>query len=106
MADYATVESFAVALVPLAGRLASRGMFPSWPVLLAGSLSPAGTRRRHGRGSWVTGTVNAAARPQHSTQVLSTHRPWDASTGSSDVNEPQINLDHFYHRPSTTWWAC
>jgi hypothetical protein len=28
------------------------------------------------------------------------HRPWDASTRSSDVNEPQINVDHFYHRPT------
>jgi hypothetical protein len=27
------------------------------------------------------------------------HRPWDAPTGSSGVNEPQINVDHFYHRP-------
>jgi hypothetical protein len=27
------------------------------------------------------------------------HRPWDASTRSSGVNEPQINVDHFYHRP-------
>jgi hypothetical protein len=31
--------------------------------------------------------------------------PWglssgDVSTRSSDVNEPQINLDHFYHRPT------
>jgi hypothetical protein len=32
-------------------------------------------------------------------RVLSTDRPWDVSTGSSDVNEPQINVDHFYHRP-------
>jgi hypothetical protein len=23
----------------------------------------------------------------------------DATAGSSDVNEPQINVDHFYHRP-------
>jgi hypothetical protein len=30
---------------------------------------------------------------------LLTHRPWNASTGSSDLNEPQINVDHFYHRP-------
>ena len=28
-----------------------------------------------------------------------THRPWEASTRSSGVNEPQINVDHFYHRP-------
>ena len=27
------------------------------------------------------------------------HRYWDASIRSSDVNEPQINVDHFYHRP-------
>ena len=25
--------------------------------------------------------------------------PGDVSTRSSDVNEPQINVDHFYHRP-------
>lgn len=24
----------------------------------------------------------------------------DVSTRSSDVNEPQINVDHFYHRPT------
>ena len=28
-----------------------------------------------------------------------TERPWDGPSGSSDVNEPQINVDHFYHRP-------
>jgi hypothetical protein len=26
--------------------------------------------------------------------------PGDVSTRSSDVNEPQINVDHFYHRPT------
>jgi hypothetical protein len=26
------------------------------------------------------------------------HRAWDASTRSG-VNEPQINVDQFYHRP-------
>ena len=31
---------------------------------------------------------------------LLTHRPRDASAGSSDVNEPQINVDRFYHRPT------
>ena len=36
---------------------------------------------------------------QNGIRVLSTHRPWDASTRSSGVNEPQINVDHFYHRP-------
>src|SRR6476620_1647873 len=25
---------------------------------------------------------------------------WNGSRGSSDVNEPQINVDHFYHRPT------
>jgi hypothetical protein len=27
------------------------------------------------------------------------YRPRDASTRSNGVNEPQINVDHFYHRP-------
>src|SRR5215475_3056057 len=27
------------------------------------------------------------------------HCSMDASTRSRDVNEPQINVDHFYHRP-------
>jgi hypothetical protein len=31
--------------------------------------------------------------------LAATHRYWDASIRSSDVNEPQINVDHFYHRP-------
>jgi hypothetical protein len=32
--------------------------------------------------------------------ALFAHRPWDGSTRSSDVNEPQINVDHFHHRPT------
>jgi hypothetical protein len=32
-------------------------------------------------------------------RVPPTHRPWDVPAGSSGVNEPQINVDHFYHRP-------
>jgi hypothetical protein len=30
---------------------------------------------------------------------LLTHRPRGAPAGSSDMNEPQVNVDHFYHRP-------
>ena len=26
--------------------------------------------------------------------------PGNASAESSDVNEPQVNVDHFYHRPT------
>lgn len=36
---------------------------------------------------------------QNGIRVVLTHRPWEASTRSSGVNEPQINVDHFYHRP-------
>jgi hypothetical protein len=32
--------------------------------------------------------------------ALFAHRPWDGSTRSSDVNEPQINVDHFRPRPT------
>ena len=32
---------------------------------------------------------------QNGIPVVLTHRPWDASTRSSSVNEPQINVDHF-----------
>ena len=36
---------------------------------------------------------------RNGTRVRSTHRPWDPPIRSSGMNEPQINVDHFYHRP-------
>jgi hypothetical protein len=52
------------------------------------------------RPSWsVRDNRQTRATRQDSTLVLPVRRPWDVSAGSSDVNEPQINVDHFYHRP-------
>jgi hypothetical protein len=61
------------------GRVPSdQALRPSWPL------------RDHGQ----TGAAG-----QNRTRVLFAHRPGTARVGSSDVNEPQINVDHFYHRP-------
>jgi hypothetical protein len=38
--------------------------------------------------------------PDISTWVRFTQSSWDALAGRSYMNEPQINVDHFYHRPT------
>jgi hypothetical protein len=45
----------------------------------------------------VRRALQCANEPQAGTVGASS---WDASAGSSDVNESQINVDHFYHRPT------
>jgi hypothetical protein len=55
-----------------------QAMRPSWSV----------RHNRQTRAAW-----------QDSTRVLPAHRLRDVSIRSSEVNEPQINVDHFYHRP-------
>ena len=57
------------------------------------------TIRRRGQAGQSVTTRQTRAAWQNSTRVLLTHRLWDGSSGSSDMNDPQINVDHFYHRP-------
>jgi hypothetical protein len=56
-----------------------QAMRPSWSVG-DNPADPRGLAEQH------AGTVGASS-------------PGNGSSGSSDVNEPQINVDHFYHRP-------
>ena len=52
------------------------------------------------RAGWSSGGGSAdSRRVAERIRVVLTHRPWEASTRRIGVNEPQINVDHFYHRP-------
>ena len=51
------------------------------------------------RSRWPAARLMGAADPDGARVPLGLSSG-DVSTRSSDVNEPQINVDHFYHRPT------
>jgi hypothetical protein len=51
------------------------------------------------RPRWPAARLMGAAGPDGARVPLGVS-PGDVSTRSSDVNEPPINVDHFYHRPT------
>ena len=72
---------------------------PVGPSVASHRRRAAASGSRCGQAGQAVAVRRTRAGWQNGIRVVLTHRPWDASTRSSGVNEPQINVDHFYHRP-------
>ena len=72
---------------------------PVGPSVASHRRRAAASGSRCGQAGQAVAVRRTRAGWQNGIRVVLTHRPWEASTRSGSVNEPQINVDHFYHRP-------